>query len=108
MPHHVSALIFATLLAGCASPKPSAPQTGTTSQSAGSAETLRFVSTDGRFVGLADGSLWNIDWRDADTARSWPAGSRVRVTKVRDDEFPYRITDSAGNAAGARHGKRLD
>lgn len=104
----VTVLTLAMLLAGCASTKPSAPKTGGAGQSGGSAETIRFASTDGRFIGFADGSLWNIDWRDAGKARTWSAGSRVRVTKARGGEFPYRITDSAGNSVGARHGKRLD
>ncbi len=103
-------ILISTALAGaCAKPKPTpGGGRGATRVGGGAAETVRFTSTDGRFVGLGDGSLWNIDWPDAATTAAWSPGQRVRVRRTATGSFPYRLIDGQGRQAAARHGKRLD
>lgn len=74
----------------------------------GNAKTVRFASTDGRFVGLTDGSTWNVDWSKAGTSRNWRSGQRVTISGPGSGSFPYRLTDQAGRSVPARVGKKLD
>ncbi len=69
---------------------------------------VRFASMDGRFVGLSDGSLWNIDWNDAKAAARMRAGEAVQVRKTGSGSFPYELSTPSGASASARYGKRLD
>lgn len=107
MPRFLALLLVAASLNACSSPDPPGSVT-TPSHPGGENRTVRFASTDGRFVGLDDGSLWNIDWRHAGTAAGWKPGEPVRVTRARETDFPHQLTDRAGKHAGARHGRRLD
>lgn len=74
----------------------------------GNTKTIRFASTDGRFVGLADGSTWNVDWSKAATSRNWRSGQRVTISGPSSGSFPYRLTDQNGRSVPARVGKKLD
>ena len=112
MPLRLLLIAALALLVGCASTKKKkkssksdhrAPQS-----QASKSRTVRFASTDGRFVGLSDGSLWNIDWRHADGVRHWKPGMAVRVSDSGSGSFPYRLSASDGSSAAARYGKKLD
>ncbi len=70
--------------------------------------TVRYASTDGRFVGLSDGTLWNIDWGSAGHARGLRPGTPVRVGRSGRGDFPFQMTTPEGRQIGARLGKRLD
>ena len=71
-------------------------------------KSIRFVSMDGRFVGLSDGSMWNIDWNDAKKAARMRSGEAVQIKKSGGGSFPYEISTGSGASASARFGKRLD
>jgi len=73
-----------------------------------SGKTIRFASMDGRFVGLSDGSLWNIDWNDSKSASRMHSGEAVEVKKTGGGSFPYELVTPSGASASARFGKRLD
>jgi hypothetical protein len=75
---------------------------------ASATKTVRFASTDGRFVGLSDGSLWNVDWSAAGAAKAFRSGDAVRVENTGSGSFPYRLTTESGRSVAARYGKKLD
>ena len=66
------------------------------------------ASIDGRFVILKDGSMWNVDWRDAQKARRWSAGDRINVISTQGNSFPYAlIKQGSGERIAVRYGKKL-
>ena len=70
---------------------------------------VKGVSTDGRFVILNDGSMWNIDWSDVSKVRRWSSGDAVNVIATSAQPFPYAlIKQSNGVRVAARHGRKLD
>ena len=75
---------------------------------AAKAKTVKFASTDGRFVGLSDGSLWNIDWSNTSAARNLRPGTPVSVRNVGSGSFPYQLSTPGAPPVRARFGKKLD
>ncbi|MFT4546557.1 MAG: hypothetical protein ACI8XO_001601 [Verrucomicrobiales bacterium] len=74
----------------------------------GSAKQIKAASLDGRFVILDDGSMWNVDWNDANKARRWSSGDRVNVIATHGKSFPYSLMKQAsGERVAARYGKKL-
>ena len=72
------------------------------------AKQVKGISLDGRFVILADGSTWNVDWADAPKVRRWSSGERVNVISTNRTSFPYAlIRQSTGERAAARYGRKL-
>jgi len=70
---------------------------------------VKGASTDGRFIILDDGSMWNIDWNDAQKARRWSSGDRVNVLSTQRSSFPYILIKQVnGERLAARYGKKLD
>lgn len=110
MPTKLIPLICGVALSiGCASKKGGSASVESTPPAPRSAtHEIKFASTDGRFVGLTDGTLWNIDWQDSRRASSLRSGQAVRVQRAGSGEFPYRISTADGNSVAARRGKRLD
>ena len=113
MTRFLLALLAGTTLAACNSTAPNNSGGGDTryrypEARVGSSKTVRFASTDGRFVGLSDGSLWNIDWSNAGAASSFKAGQPVEVRKVGGSSFPYQLSTPGSRPVRARYGKKLD
>jgi hypothetical protein len=72
-------------------------------------KTVKAASLDGRFLILNDGSMWNINWDDANKARRWGQGDRLNVIATQGNAFPYvLIKQSSGERIAARYGKKLD
>lgn len=102
------ALAASTTLFACESSGPAGNPHRSPPPGVGASNTVKFASTDGRFVGLADGSLWNVDWSSASAAGALRPGQPVRVERVGGGSFPYQLTPQGGAPVRARLGKKLD
>ena len=102
------ALAASATLFACKSSEPAGGHVRPTSSPAGASKSVKFASTDGRFVGLNDGSLWNVDWSSTSAASSLRPGQPVRVDRVGGGSFPYQLTPQGGAPVRARLGKKLD
>ncbi len=70
--------------------------------------TVSAASTDGRFVILSDGSIWNINWDDARDVSRWRSGEAVSISRSGSSNFPYVLNNERGSSVSARLGKKLD
>jgi hypothetical protein len=70
----------------------------TTYSKLGPGHWIKIVSKSGKAITLEDGSLWEIDPADAQTAAGWPNATPISVGKV-GGSYPYQLIDASQNKA---------
>ncbi|MCF7851706.1 MAG: hypothetical protein K9M07_00525 [Simkaniaceae bacterium] len=61
--------------------------------------TLSLNISNGQYIQLDDGSVWEVDPKDMNLSQGWLSPVQIRVTTTQDPNYPYQLFNTATNSS---------